>query len=110
MLSDKLDGKDVDITRASNAAILGFVTGYIGGAGLRANPIVKKADSTCIKVLHKAQAGKYATVKGAKSAMTQAINGLHKALRPAVKDTAKSFARSAFLSAMGMQMYDYVNR
>lgn len=93
-----------------NAAALGAATGYLGGAGVRANPAVKKADATCLKVLNKAQAGGYATLKGAKSAMTQAINGVHKAFKPVIKTTFKTFTRSAFLGAAGMYAYDYVNR
>ena len=109
-LSDCLNGEDVNIARFVNAAAMGFASGYIGGAGLRANPAVKSADKTCIKVLHKVQSGAYKTVRGAKSAMTQAINRFHIALKPAVKETTALFVRSSFLSAAGMYAYDYINR
>ena len=76
----------------------------------KADSAVKKADQTCLKVLHKASNGGYATVRGAKSAMTQAINGLKKALRPAVKKTTLLFTRSSAINAAGMYAYDHMNR
>ena len=108
--SDLVNGESINWTRAANATALGMATGYLGGAGVRANAAVKKADSTCIKVLNKVESGGYATVKGAKSAMTQAINGLNKALNPVVKQTFKTFTRSAYIGAGGMYAYDYLNR
>ena len=104
---DLLNGEDVNVERAVNAGALGFATGYWGGDGLRADPAVKSADKTCIKVLNKINSNGYATVRGAKSAMTQAINGLHKALVPAVKETAIKYARSSAVNAIGMYTYDY---
>ena len=85
------------------------MAGYIGGAGLRANPAVKSADQTCKKVLYKASTGQYATTRGAKSAMTQAINKLHKALKPAVIDTTFGFFKSATVGTLGMYVYDRIN-
>lgn len=109
LLTDMLEGKKIDVNRAINAAALGGLAGYIGGAGLRANPAVKSADQTCRKVLQKVTSGQYATVRGAKSAMTQAINRIHKALKPAVIETACGFIKSAVIGAVGMYVYDRVN-
>jgi len=107
--NDKASGKDINWTRAVNSAALGFATGYMGGAGVRANPAVKNADRTCLKVLNKVQSGAYATVRGAKSAMTQAINRLNKVLTPVVVETTLLFTRSSVLSAVGMSVYDSIN-
>ncbi len=76
VVQDLLDGNKIDLARAAFATVAGGVTGLIGGNGLRADPAVKSADRTCLKVLNKVETGAYATVRGAKSAMTQAINRL----------------------------------
>ena len=107
--TDKLNGEEANWVRASNAAALGAFTGWLGGAGVRANTAVRKADSSCIKVLEKAASGGYKTLRGAKSAMTQAINRLNKALKPVVWETTVNFAKGAGLSVFGMYIYDRVN-
>ena len=107
--TDVIHGEEINVTRALNAAAMGGISGYIGGAGLRKDPVIKGADRTCVKVLLKVESGAYATVRGAKSAMTQAINNLHKVLVPAVMNTTKNFIKATVLNSLGLRFYDQLN-
>lgn len=42
--------------------------------------------------------------------MTQAVNRLHKVLKPAVIDTTCGFIKSDSVATVGMYVYDRVNR
>jgi len=105
--SDLIANKPIDVTKAVISLGIGALAGYIGGAGASNKAEIKKAitksatvlkvQNSVAKVGYKMANGLYVITQGAKSAYTQVMNKMSKA----VFSAAANYSQKAIFMALG---------